>query len=135
MNRRRGFTLIEVLAALVMLGIVLPIAMKGVSIALASASHARHMSEAASLADEKLNEIIATQDWSTTSGDFGPDFAGYQWTVTTADRDYDVTEIQLSVTWTERGSQRSLNASTMVLNAASTDQGTVPSLGLQGPSF
>ena len=38
---RRGFTLIEVLATLVLLGIVMPVAMRGVSLALAASSIAR----------------------------------------------------------------------------------------------
>src|SRR4051794_38319604 len=57
---RAGFTLIEVLATLVLLGIILPAAMRGVSIGLAMASHARHVTEAAQLAEAKLNELVAT---------------------------------------------------------------------------
>ena len=55
--RRAGFTLIEVLAALVLIGVVLPVAMKGVSIAMQAASHARHTGEAVELARHKLTEL------------------------------------------------------------------------------
>src|SRR5690348_6677471 len=60
---RQGFTLVEVLAALVILGIVLPVAMRGVSLSLAAASNAKHMNVAAQLADQKLNEVVLTSGW------------------------------------------------------------------------
>ena len=46
MKSRRGFTLAEVLITLLFLAIVLPVAMRGVSLALAAASHAKHTREA-----------------------------------------------------------------------------------------
>ena len=55
---RRGFTLVEVLATLVLLGIILPIAMRGVSMAMAAASNARRTAEATSLAEAKLNMLL-----------------------------------------------------------------------------
>jgi prepilin-type N-terminal cleavage/methylation domain-containing protein len=121
---RRGFTLIEVLATMVMLGIVLPVAMRGVSIALATASSARHRAEAAELASAQLDELVATGEWSATapSGDFGSDYPGYTWTVQMQSRDYGVTEILLTVTWQERGQPRTLNLATMVSDVNTTGQ-------------
>lgn len=87
-QKRAGFTLVEVLAALLMVAIVLPLAMKGVTIASATASAARHRSEASTLAQSKLDELVALQSMRTTqgvgsatamSGDFGNDWPGYQW--------------------------------------------------------
>jgi prepilin-type N-terminal cleavage/methylation domain-containing protein len=129
-SSRRAFTLIEVLATMVMLGIVLPVAMRGVSIALATASSARHRAEAAELGSAKLDELVATGEWSATapSGDFGTDFPGYTWTVEMASRDYGVTEIQLTVTWQERGQPRTLNLATLVsdVNTAGQQVGMIP---------
>jgi len=115
-SRTRGFTFIEVLATLVLLAIVLPVAMRGVSISLASAEKARHLSEAAALGDAKLNELISTGEFSTgpQQGDFGQNFPGYRWQAQSSSRDFGVTEIVLTVTWQERGQDRSLNISTMV---------------------
>src|SRR3954465_14986789 len=99
-GRPRAFTLIEVLATLVFLGIILPAAMRGVSIALAMASHARHATEAAQLAEAKLNELIATNTWSTSgSGDFGTDHPGYQWRLASEQRDFGLSQITITVAW------------------------------------
>src|SRR5260370_36095537 len=75
-----GFTLVEVLAALMLLAIVLPVAMRGISMATALASSAKHRDEAAVLAKSKLDELVATHAWQSQalSGnfDFRPE---YRW--------------------------------------------------------
>jgi len=120
--KRRAFTLIEVMATLVLVGIVLPVAMRGISVALAASETARHMSEAATLGEARLNELVSTGEWATmgTSGDFGTDWPAYQWTCQAVARDFNVTEIVLTVTWQQRGQTRNLNLSTMVWENAST---------------
>jgi prepilin-type N-terminal cleavage/methylation domain-containing protein len=128
--RRRtpaAFTLVEVLATLVLIGIVIPVALKGVSVAVNSASHAKHQAEAATLGEGKLSEMIAQGDWSmgAGSGDFGADYPGYTWTCQTAtpDPNVNVTEVTVTVTWKERGQDRQLNLSTFIYAAASTGVG------------
>src|SRR4051794_33197688 len=80
-----GFTLIEVLAALMLVAIVLPVAMRGVSVATGAASNARHRNEASALAQSKMDELLAnmqatqTQMNTNMSGDFGEDWPGYEW--------------------------------------------------------
>jgi len=112
-GRRPAFTLVEVLATLVLLGIVLPVAMKGVSTALAMSSRAKHTAEAAALAQTKLNQfIIDPANNAATSGDFAPEHPEYRYTIETQPRDYGLTEVMLRVTWTERGEPRSLAVST-----------------------
>src|SRR4051812_31300269 len=77
-GRRRGFTLIEVLATMVLLGIIIPVAMRGVSISLAAADKAKHTSQAAALAESKLNDLLTQSasggsgGGSNLSGDFAP---------------------------------------------------------------
>ena len=104
----RGFTLIEVLATLILLGIVLPVAMRGVSTAMAAASKAKRTAEATSLAESKLNELVADGTWAsgTLAGDFSPDQPEYQWSCVVATRDYGLSEVAVRVTWTDRGQPR-----------------------------
>jgi type II secretion system protein I len=88
MNRRRtdnaaGFTLAEVLAALLFMAIVVPVAMEGMRIASRAGSVAERKSVAVRLADSKLNELIVTGQWSVSGqeGDFGDRWPGYRWKV------------------------------------------------------
>ena len=115
--RPRGFTLIEVLATLVLLGIVMPVAMRGVSLALAASSTARRTAEAASLAEMKLNELVVDGSWQT--GNAGGDFSDqnqpdYRWTCESAARDYGTSEVVVHVTWTHRGQERTMSLATLV---------------------
>jgi general secretion pathway protein I len=111
----RGFTLIEVLAAMVLMAIVLPVTMQALSVSLAAASSARHTTEASGLAQEKLNELISTDQLNANpSGDFGTDHPGYRWEISSTDRDYNLTEVSIHVSWLERGQQKSLSLSTLV---------------------
>ena len=68
----RGFTLVEALAALVLVAIVLPVAMRGVSLALTMASETTRRTEAMVLAEAKLAELLATGAWE--DGDLDGDF-------------------------------------------------------------
>jgi prepilin-type N-terminal cleavage/methylation domain-containing protein len=123
---RRAFTLIEVLATLLLMGIVIPVAFRGVNVALAAASSARHQAEAATLAETKLNESVSQGDFNTGGqGDFGTDFPLYRWTLQTTQHDLDVTEVMVTVNWSERGDNRALNLSTFVFtgSASSTTTG------------
>ena len=121
-RRRSGFTLLEVLATLLLLAIVLPAVMKGYSMALAAASTAKHTAEASSLAQSKLNDLL-TQGVSSASGlagDFSPEHPEYQWSYQSAPRDFGVTEVRLIVTWLEQGRQRTMNLSTLTYSTDTT---------------
>ncbi len=119
-RRRGGFTLVEVLATLMLMAIVLPAVMKGVSLATAAASTARRRNEATGLAEEKLAEIIATDEWqkSSLSGDFGSDWPGYQWQATVQSWPEDtsgagIQEVDLRVSWIARNSEDSITLTTL----------------------
>ena len=122
---RGGFTLIEVLATLLLVGIVLPVTMRGVSLALAAASNARHVAEATALAESKLAEITTDSLSATTdaTGDFGVEHPGYMWQSQRVSRDYGLTEIVLRVSWVERGRTKSLAASTLRYESTSASTG------------
>lgn len=80
-SSRRGFTLVEVLAALTLTALVLPVAMRGVSLALKCAGQAKRQAEAAVLAEAKLAELVVTGGWqgADLSGDFGDESPDYAW--------------------------------------------------------
>src|ERR1700733_2966996 len=79
-----GFTLIEVLATLLLMAIVLPAIMHGFTLSTSAATTARHRTEAAALAESKLNELVGTNQWQNASqqGDFQPDWPDYTWSAT-----------------------------------------------------
>lgn len=120
-HRRRGFTLIEVIATLLFIAIVLPVVMQAISLSTGAAGLARRSLEAASLAEEKLSELVATGEWSTgqQSGDFGEDWPDYQWTAETMSRDTELMEITVRVSWDSRGSERSVSVTTMAYTGGS----------------
>ncbi len=120
-----GFTMLEVLATLVLMGIVLPVAMRGISIALASAGTAKRSIEAAALAESKLNELIGvgmlgtgTMNAGTSSGDFGRDWPNYRWVSESSYADTDLLEISVHVFWPSRGLERSVTLTTFIYTAA-----------------
>src|SRR2546427_12266925 len=61
-----AFTLAEVLAALVFMAILIPVALEGLSIASRSGEVAARKSEAALVAESILNEHIVTTNWNTS---------------------------------------------------------------------
>jgi len=115
----------EVLAALLLIGIVLPIAMEGISRSVEAGSSAKRRAEAATLAEGKLNELLlyGSTNLIDESGEFGPDWPGYQYSVSTETRDYNdalgMLQVTVTVTWPERGDQRRLRLSTLIIDSDS----------------
>jgi prepilin-type N-terminal cleavage/methylation domain-containing protein len=121
----RGFTLIEVLATILLISIVLPVVMRGINVALSAADTARHTSEASSLGEEKLNEMLTDGSiTTTTSGDFGTDYPAYTWTIQTNQRDYGMEEVVMTIVWTASGGQRTLKLSTMISTETASNAAT-----------
>lgn len=116
-GRGHGFTLMEVLAALALVAVVLPVVMQGFSIASSLASSAKDRTEAAALADSKLNELVATGVWNqgVLSGDFAPDQPNYRWKAEVKNWDSStLQELDVHVVWTSRGADREFVVSTLV---------------------
>ncbi len=115
---RPAFTLIESLATLVLIAIVVPVAMEGIALATATAGLTRHRAQAVSLAQMKLNELIATSEWENgdQSGDFADPWANYHWLASVREWEGPVLQqLDVQVTWPWRGSDRSVTLSTVVL--------------------
>ena len=120
MNRttrpRRGFTLIEVLAAMLLIAIVIPVAMSAANTALRSAASTRHRHEASLLAETKLAEALAFRDASLvgTNGLFEAPWDEYRWELVSAQADYGCANVTAIVYWNERGAERSYEMTTLI---------------------
>ena len=120
LNRNVGyqpaFTLVEVLASLVLVAIILPVAMKGISLITGLAGSAKQHLEAGSLAETKLAELLATGAWQDgdSIGDFGQDWPDYRWTAEVRDREgTTLREVEVGVQWTRRATDRSITLTTL----------------------
>jgi len=114
---RKAFTVVEILATLTLAGIVLPPVMHGILLCLATADHARHQAQAASLAQSKLDELVATGEAydAQMAGDFGEDMPGYTWSAQVSEwEDSRLTQVDVAVMWTSRGQERHVTVSTLV---------------------
>lgn len=80
---RAGFTLAEVLAALLFMAIVIPVAVQGLRVASRAGSVSERKALAARLADSKLNEMIVTGQWqsSAQNGTIQEGLQSYPWTL------------------------------------------------------
>lgn len=118
---RRGFTLIEALATMALMAIILPVVARGLSLAQQAASVAKHTSEASGLAQAKLNELTTSAlAGGNQSGEFGGNHPGFRWASVSAQREYGLLQVDLSVTWMERVSDRTITISTLYLPPGTT---------------
>ena len=108
----------EVLATMTLAGIVLPVAMHGISVATAAAGQARRQTEAAALAEAKVSEMVSSGSWqgSEMSGDFKPDHPEYVWkaAVSNWQGGANLMQLDVSVEWTARGATRNVMVTTLV---------------------
>ena len=111
----------EVLAALLLVAIVLPVVMQGISLATGAASSAKRRTEAASLAASKMHEIVATERWrgGSLAGRFdsadGDNAGDYEWTAdATRWTEPYVRELRVYVTWDGAEDDRGVTLTTLV---------------------
>jgi type II secretory pathway pseudopilin PulG len=88
---RRGFTLVETLAAMLFMAIVIPVAVRGVLLANRAGVVAERTRVASQLADTLLTETIVAELWRDGSqeGDFEEEWPGYRWVLDTEAWDED----------------------------------------------
>ncbi len=123
-RRGRAFTIVEVLATLTLAAIVLPVAMHGILLCLATAGHARQQARAASLAQTKLAEIVATGELydAETEGDFGEDLPQYTWAAQVNEwEDPRLVQVDVAVIWIRRGQERYVTLSTLVYTGSPSE--------------
>ncbi|HLX59731.1 MAG TPA: prepilin-type N-terminal cleavage/methylation domain-containing protein [Planctomycetota bacterium] len=115
---RRGFSLIEVLAALLLVAIVLPVVMQAFDVTTSMATLARQRTEAAALADSQINELVGTGDWKlgVLSGDFADQgHPEYTWRAELVNWDTStLEELDVHVIWEFHGKEHDYTVSTLV---------------------
>jgi len=115
--RSSAFTLIEVLATMVLVGIVLPVAVDAILLATATAGYARDQVESASLAQNLMSEIIASGDYQDieSSGQFGTHRTECRWSAQWDEWDAPrLKQLTVTVTWQRRRRERGVALSTLV---------------------
>lgn len=115
-----GFTLVEVLAALVFMAIVIPVAMQGLRIANLSGQVAERKGAAAQLADRLLNEMIVTSQWkeSVQRGTVVEGPYQYRWQLRNEPWDKEAIRlVSIEVTFAVQGRDYDVRLSTLLDNS------------------
>ena len=123
MMRRAGFTLIEVLIAIVVLAVVMPVALAGVSAAMRGTSHARNQDIALRVAQSRLAVLVAEGSWDSSgkSGACdaltdGEDAVDFRWQVdVTPWRDPYLSVVKMTVMWGNPLDPRSVTLETIAM--------------------
>jgi general secretion pathway protein I len=89
-KKQNGFTLLEVMIAISILAIALPVLLGNQSQSLRLAEESRFAFTASLLIKEKLSDFqIAGEELTSTEGDFGDDYPGYFWSVEVETPDFE----------------------------------------------
>ncbi|HKS35924.1 MAG TPA: type II secretion system protein [Verrucomicrobiae bacterium] len=122
-RRASAFTLVEVLAALMFMGIVIPVAVDALRIASLSGEFAARRAEAARVADRVLNESIVTTNWnSAANGTVMENGHEFRYTVNSQSWPQDATMLLLTaeVTFSAGGRPCSVRLNTLANPASAT---------------
>ena len=122
-----AFTFVEVLAAMVFLGILMPVVVSVLMVANRAAVVAERSTIAAQLGENKLGELMLGNAWTSagTRGDFGEDRPGYRWQLTKATwQTGAMTELTLDVLFKVQGTEHNARLSTLVDESLTTGSTT-----------
>jgi Tfp pilus assembly protein PilV len=115
-HRTSGFTLAEVLAALMFLAIVIPTAVEALHVASLAGEVAARKSEAARVADRVLGESIVTTNWTAgvQSGTITEGMLDFRWQLTAQSWPQDSMQLLTAqVTYSAQGKDYSVHLSTL----------------------
>jgi len=120
-NSHSGFTLAEVLAALLFMAIVVPVAMEGLHIASLAGAVAQRKAEAARIAQKVINESLITTNWSQSlqSGTIAEGQRQFRWTLRSDPWNQDpaqtvLRQLSVEVFFTAQARDYSVKMSTLV---------------------
>jgi len=111
-----GFTLAEVMAALLFLAIVIPVAVEVLQVASLAGEVAARKSEATRIADRILNESLVTTNWSNglQTGTAGEGTLSFQWKLTSQSWPQDAMQLLTAeVTFSAQGKDYAVKVSTL----------------------
>jgi len=124
-----AFTLAEVLAALVFMAIVIPVAIEALSIASRAGEVAARKNEAAFVAERILAENIVTTNWdkAVQNGHLRQGIRDFRWTMRSEPWNQDIQAnalrlLSVEVTYTAKGQDYTVKLSTLVDSTASLGQ-------------
>lgn len=123
----RGFTLVEVLAAILILSIVVPSLIKAYTVCGSIASLSRQRAEALGIAQSSLDELVATREWmnGTPSGEEKPGPTTYQWeTSLTSWEEANTQLLTITVSWLNAGQRQEMKLETVVYTPDETGTST-----------
>ena len=113
-----GFTLAEVLAALLFMAIVIPVAVQGLHVASRAGSMSERKAVAARLAENKLNELVVTRQWQSAAqkGTIQEGLQDYSWQLQTEPwaEDGAMRLVTVHVTVSVQGQDYDVRVSTLV---------------------
>ncbi len=117
-DAQAGFTMAEVLAALLFMAIVIPVALQGLRIASRAGEVAERKRDAARVAERILSEMIVTTNLnnSATSGRLNEAGRDYRWSMSTESwnpTDTTIQQMSVSVTFPVQGQDYSVRLSTL----------------------
>jgi type II secretory pathway pseudopilin PulG len=115
-SKRAAFTLAEVLAALLFMAIVIPVAMQALRVSSRAGSLADRKREAVRVAERILNESIVTTNWnkSATSGTINEADREYRYTLRTESwTDSSMQLLSVEVTFPVQGEDHAVQLSTL----------------------
>jgi len=118
--QRAGFTLAEVLAALLFMAIVIPVALQGLKIANTAGQVAVRKAEATRVADRLLSESIVTTNWNKPglSGSVQEGAHQFRWLLRNDTWNQDpMRVVSVQVTFAVQGQDYDVRLSTLVDNS------------------
>lgn len=115
-STRLGFTFVEVLAAMVFLGILIPVVISALMVSNRAAVVAERSTIAMQLGENRLSELMLGDAWTTAEsrGDFGGEWPGYRWELKRQDwQSGAMTELTLDVFFAVQGQEHDVRLSTL----------------------
>jgi hypothetical protein len=124
-QRNRAFTFAEILAAMMFLGLVIPVALQAVKISSDAGVVASRKATATQLGDALLNELAITDEWrsGSQSGQFEAPYESYRWQIQSENWDQQgLSQLSLQVEFLVRDQSYDVVLTTLVPEDEATEE-------------